>query len=81
MLGKEAWRSVLEWDEPCATLTRIVTLDAVFWRDGRSESLTMGTRVTQWTENKALVLAGNDPKVTSGVGPASANIMPDCVIK
>jgi hypothetical protein len=41
----------------------------------------MGTRVTCWTENKALVLTGTNPKVTGGIGPASANIMPDCVIK
>ena len=61
--------------------TRIVILGDVFWREGRCESLTMGTRVTRWTENKALVLTGANPKVTSGIGPASANIMPDCVIK
>jgi hypothetical protein len=42
---------------------------------------TMGTRVTRWTENKALVSIGTNPKVTGRIGPASANIMLDCVIK
>jgi hypothetical protein len=61
--------------------TRIVILGDVFWREGRSESSTMGTRVTRWTENKALVSTGNNPKVTGRIGPASANMMLDCVIK
>jgi hypothetical protein len=61
--------------------TRIVILGDVFWREERSESLTMGTRVTRWTENKALVSTGTNPKVTGRIGPASANIMLDCVIK
>jgi hypothetical protein len=61
--------------------TRIVILGDVFWREGRSESLTMGTRVTRWTENKALVSTGTNPKVTGRIGPASANIMLDCVIR
>ena len=41
----------------------------------------MGTSVTHWTENKALVSTGVNPKVTGRIGPASANIMLDCVIK
>jgi hypothetical protein len=61
--------------------TRIVILGDVFWREGRSESLTMGTRVTRWAENKALVSIGTNPKVTGRIGPASANIMLDCVIR
>jgi hypothetical protein len=61
--------------------TRIVILGDVFWRERRSESPTMGTRVTGWTENKALVSTGTNPKVTGRIGPASANIMLDCVIK
>ena len=61
--------------------TRIVILGDVFWREGRFEYPTMGTRVTRWTENKALVSTGANPKVTGRIGPASANIMLDCVIR
>jgi hypothetical protein len=61
--------------------TRIVILGDVFWRDERFESPTIDTRVTCLTENKALVQTGTKPKVTGGIGPGSANIMPDCVIK
>jgi len=52
-----------------------------FGAEDGSESPTMGTRVTCWTENKALVSTGANPKVTGRIGPASANIMLDCVIK
>lgn len=57
-------------------LTRIVIPGDIFWHDGRSESPTIRTKVMRLAENKALVLAGTNPKVTSGIGPASANIMP-----
>jgi hypothetical protein len=56
-------------------------MDDIFWREGRCQSLKIGTRVTRWTENKALVSTGANPKVTGRIGPASANIMLDCVIK
>jgi hypothetical protein len=61
--------------------TRIVILGDVFRREGRSASPKIVTRVTRWTENKALVSTGANPKVTGRIGPASANIMLDCVIK
>ena len=64
-----------------ARLTRIVRDHAAFWHEAGIGQPQNKTRVWLGIENKAIIGIPTGTKVTITFGPASAIIMPDCVIR